>query len=276
MTLHEAIAEVLETAGRAMTTREIADELNRIKTYRKKDGSEIEAFQIHGRTRNYPDLFERDRSLVSLKGKMEIPDDKSTEPSNKINREKSVEDTNYDIENIDKTLLDESKFKDVIGIDSLVPENPGLYCIRIKNIYALPEPFRTELKSRGNNIIYIGIASQSLNKRMLNQELRANGHGTFFRSLGAILGFRPPFNSLAKKRNKRNYKFSTSDENRIIDWINENLMVNWIEKNSGWETIETALIIKHKPLLNIANNPEAMPELSRLRKECVDIANGKN
>ena len=275
MTLHEAIVEVLTTSGKAMTTEEIANELNRTGTYRKKDGSKIGAFQIHGRTRNYPNLFERNKSLVSLKGEMEMTQTKTINTSIKTNNDKFAEDKNIDIERIERTLLDESKFSIAKDIDEVVPIKPGLYCIRIKNINVLPEPFRTELENREHNIIYIGIASQSLNKRMLNQELRANGHGTFFRSLGAILGFRPPFNSLSEKKNKRNYKFSASDENKIIDWINENLLVNWIEKNSGWEETETALILKYKPLLNIANNPAVIPELSRLRKECVDIANGK-
>ena len=57
MTLHEAIVQVLESANITMTTQQIADELNKTKTYRKKDGSTIEAFQIHGRTRNYGHLF---------------------------------------------------------------------------------------------------------------------------------------------------------------------------------------------------------------------------
>ncbi len=274
MTLHEAITEVLTTFGKAMTTQEIANELNRTGTYQKRNGSKIGAFQIHGRTRNYSHLFDRDKSLVSLKGEMDMSN-KSTKPTIKTNKDKSIENTNYDIANLDKTLTDESKFRLANDIDPLVPAKPGLYCIRIKNINALPEPFYTELENREHNIIYIGIASQSLNKRMLNQELRANGHGTFFRSLGAILGFRPPFNSLAGKKNKRNYKFSSSDENKIIDWINKNLMVNWIEQSSGWEELEIALILNYKPLLNIANNPEAMLELSQLRKECVDVANGK-
>ena len=37
MTLHEAIVKVLQTKNRAMTTQEIADELNRNKWYQKKD-----------------------------------------------------------------------------------------------------------------------------------------------------------------------------------------------------------------------------------------------
>ena len=49
-----------------MTTRQIADELNKNGWYKKKDNSAIQAFQIHGRTTNYANIFERDGSTVSL------------------------------------------------------------------------------------------------------------------------------------------------------------------------------------------------------------------
>ncbi|SEO79117.1 hypothetical protein SAMN05444671_1413 [Flavobacterium sp. CF108] len=70
MKLHDAIAQTLITENRAMSTKEIADKLNISKLYTKKDKSKITDFQIHGRTKNYPNLFNRDGSVVSLiKGK---------------------------------------------------------------------------------------------------------------------------------------------------------------------------------------------------------------
>lgn len=67
MTLHAAIEKLLLQTGRPMTTQEIADELNKNKWYMKKDCSRIDAFQIHGRTKNYGEIFERNGSTVSLK-----------------------------------------------------------------------------------------------------------------------------------------------------------------------------------------------------------------
>jgi hypothetical protein len=67
MTLHEAIIIVLKDSGRKMTTTEIADELNRRKLYTKKDSSKITAYQVHGRTKNYPQYFSRDSTTVGLK-----------------------------------------------------------------------------------------------------------------------------------------------------------------------------------------------------------------
>ncbi|MES2379508.1 MAG: DNA-deoxyinosine glycosylase [Bacteroidota bacterium] len=51
-----------------MTTLQIADELNKNGWYQKKDGSPIQAFQIHGRTRNYTNIFSCNGSAVSLIG----------------------------------------------------------------------------------------------------------------------------------------------------------------------------------------------------------------
>lgn len=66
MTLHEAITQVLKNENRAMSTKEIADRLNENGFYAKKDNSPITDFQIHGRTKNYPNLFNRNGSTVSL------------------------------------------------------------------------------------------------------------------------------------------------------------------------------------------------------------------
>ena len=68
MTLHAAIEKLLQQTGRQMTTHEIADSLNKNKWYQKKDGSKITDFQIHGRTKNYPQLFNRNGATVSLAG----------------------------------------------------------------------------------------------------------------------------------------------------------------------------------------------------------------
>ena len=66
MTLHEAIVQVLCENMHEMTTQEIADEINQRRLYTKKDSTEVTAFQIHGRTRNYPQLFTRRGSWVGL------------------------------------------------------------------------------------------------------------------------------------------------------------------------------------------------------------------
>ena len=274
MTLHEAIIRLLKQTGRAMSTREIADALNRNKWYEKKDRSAITDFQIHGRTRNYPQHFDRKGSMVSLRG-MPVSSVKTKAPviESKAKSLKQLDEIT-DQGLLLKMLMNEKNFRIAGSIDDKVPDTPGLYCIRISNPDFLPNHFARHLKERGHNILYIGIATTSLNKRFLGQELRARGHGTFFRGIGAVLGFRPPKGSLRNKANKNNYTFSAADEKAIIAWINKHLLVNWVAFDGDFEDTETQLIREYLPLMNTAKNPAALEELAALRKECRNIANG--
>lgn len=93
--------------------------------------------------------------------------------------------------------------------------------------------------------------------------------------MGAILGFRPEPGSLNDKANKKNYTFSKKDENAIVKWMNANLKVNWVEYDGDLGMVETGIIERHRPIVNIAKNPGAVKELSDLRAECVRIANSR-
>lgn len=66
MFLHDAIAIILREHKHELRTKEIADEVNEKLLYSKKDKTPVTAFQIHGRTKNYPNLFTRKGSLVGL------------------------------------------------------------------------------------------------------------------------------------------------------------------------------------------------------------------
>lgn len=69
MTLHEAMVKLLKETGRPMTTKEIADALNKNGWYTKKnDNPIIIPYQIIGRAKKYPRLFNIDGSTVSLIG----------------------------------------------------------------------------------------------------------------------------------------------------------------------------------------------------------------
>lgn len=274
MTLHEAIIKVLKQAGRAMTTSEIANALNRNKWYTKEDNSVIATSQISARIAKYPELFTKNGPLVNAKGKQysgSQREDSLTKNLITIAQENSGDSLSEDLKL--KMLMNEKNFKPAGSIDKKVPDEPGLYCIRIADSSALPLPFNSLLTARGHNILYIGIATRSLRKRMLGQELRAEGHGTFFRGMGAVIGYRPPKGSLRDKANKKNYTFSPSDKNKIIQWINQNLLVNWVVFEGDFENIETQLITQYLPLLNTDKNPIKLRELTELRRECRNIAN---
>jgi hypothetical protein len=68
LTLHEALAVVLEEAGEdGLTARELAASVTERGLYRKRDGGPVEANQIHARANNYPDVFEKDGPRIRLR-----------------------------------------------------------------------------------------------------------------------------------------------------------------------------------------------------------------
>jgi len=68
MTLHEAMREVLQAAPmRMMRAHDLAAEIDSRHLYRMRDGRAVEPQQIHARTGNYPDLFEREGTFIKLK-----------------------------------------------------------------------------------------------------------------------------------------------------------------------------------------------------------------
>jgi hypothetical protein len=154
----------------------------------------------------------------------------------------------------------------------LVPHTPGYYGIFIDDAYALPKPFQSLLVQRRTKLIYIGIATRSLYKRLVEQDLLHQGASTFFRGLGAILEFRPPPGSLAGKAKQNNYRFSVIDTTAIRTWIWEHLSVSWVEANPALKEVETLLIRKYFPIMNKDHNPAPVLELADLRRECRIIA----
>lgn len=173
---------------------------------------------------------------------------------------------------VEERLLTDESFKRASTVDGWVPDTPGLYAIKVAVPDSLPEPFASLAIARGHSLIYLGKASGSLQKRFLGQELRARGHGTFFRSIGAVLGFRPQPSSLVGKANQHNYVFDLKDRQEIVDWINRHLLVSVVAVDGDIELYETALILKRRPPLNLRGNPAALPQLKALRDECLRIA----
>lgn len=156
-----------------------------------------------------------------------------------------------------------------------LPEAQGIYALFVDDHASFPELYATALRSRNSNLIYIGKAGDSLRKRAYEQELRHRNPATFFRSLGAALGFTPPAGSLAGKKNQSNYKFSNEDTQAIITWLDTHVTVAVIEVEKELiPSVEGGLISSLQPLLNIQGNPAALPELVQARARCREIAVG--
>jgi hypothetical protein len=176
--------------------------------------------------------------------------------------------------NASNSLLDPNSFCSAGEIDSHVPAEYGLYAIRLRVGAELPEPFGAIRRQRDTHLVYLGEAQrQTLRARLLGNELRAKGNGTFFRSLGAVLGFRPPAGSLAGRARQQNYRFAPSDRDQIVEWINEHLEVSWVVlRQNEVHAVEVQLIGEQTPLLNLKDNPLKLKSLSRMRDECRAIA----
>ncbi|WP_334147603.1 GIY-YIG nuclease family protein [Microbacterium sp.] len=277
MTLHQTIVEVLTAAGHPLTARDVADEVNRRRLYVRADGQPLGASQVSARVRNYPGLFIESADTIWLVSHSPLPEARPAAPTPTPTQDAlaSVATATTPIPDVETALLKASAFQSARIVDGLVPDRFGLYAIRVHQGAALPSPFGDIARERESNLIYLGAATrQTLKKRFLGNELRGQGHGTFFRSLGAVLGYRPAVGSLVGKANQRNYRFSPADSATIVEWINANVDVSWVPFDDGVHFTEVALIRAHRPLLNLRDNPAALPQLSELRALCCSTAQG--
>lgn len=67
LTLHAAIATVLEIHRVPLCAKELADEINRRRLYIRRDRTLLRSSQIHARVKNYPALFEKSGGVITLK-----------------------------------------------------------------------------------------------------------------------------------------------------------------------------------------------------------------
>ena len=92
----------------------------------------------------------------------------------------------------------------VVQARNQVPGVPGYYSIFVDVPDSLPEPFATRLNKKNTSLVYVGIATKSLAKRLIEQDLTHKNPSTVFRGLGALLGYRPIRGSLHGKKNQNN------------------------------------------------------------------------
>lgn len=149
-------------------------------------------------------------------------------------------------------------------VENALPASSGKYAFFVEDVDRLPPVFASEAVTRARpNLIYIGKADVSLRQRVWQEECQHKRPGTFFRSVGAMLGFVSP-------RGGRNYEFAPEDWRWIIEWIATNLRVAWYAESRAKSHYddEQALIRQHMPLLNLQGNPRKFAELSKLRAIC--------
>ena len=156
--------------------------------------------------------------------------------------------------------------------DDLELDEPGIYAIFTDEPATLGPELGRVLRARRTCLLYIGIATRSLQARLVGQDLRGKGRSTFIQSIGAVWGYRPPEGSLGA--GSASYKFDAWATGRIVERINTHLSVRWTTDLGGLslEAAERYAIRTHRPILNIRDNPKPSPELRKLRAECRRIA----
>lgn len=154
-----------------------------------------------------------------------------------------------------------------------VPTGAGLYSIFVDDPRLLPASFRLALESRGSRLLYIGCSEASVAERLLQEDCEHRRASTFFRGIGAVLGYRPKLGSLRGKSNQNNYRFGTGDTKKIVAWIREHISVCAVPVSLEiLARLERDVIAELRPILNTTYNPEAFQVLADLREECRRIA----
>lgn len=137
------------------------------------------------------------------------------------------------------------------------PNCPGIYAFMLKKNAHLNE------FGGPNQVLYVGIAKDSLKKRDLGNHFnsKSTGRSTLRRSIGAIL--KQEFKLTVTSRNGTNsrkeilnYKFNTNGEKLLTDWMNENLIVGyWKDEHSitysKLRDLEAEVIKFLKPTLDL-------------------------
>jgi hypothetical protein len=149
-------------------------------------------------------------------------------------------------------------------LQARIPHSPGKYAFFVDTPDSLPEIFRAEARTRRTpSLLYIGKADVSLFVRVWEQECQHLRPGTFFRSIGAMLGYRSP-------NGGKNYEFASADKARIVTWIMDHLQVSWDCRSQvgSHRDGERELIKQFAPLMNIQSNPRPFNPLKTLRALC--------
>ena len=164
----------------------------------------------------------------------------------------------------------------------LFSEFPGIYAFfYIGNDF----PILHDSVSK-NEIIYIGKTESSQNKRNSKTHFKTGktGSSTVRKSIGSLLftkdNLKPiPRNETDYEKGRfSHFKFDSDSEEKITNWMKNNLALSFFEyprTKQEIEDLETEIIVRLKPVLNIDNKNPSNPfkaQIKQLRKDCATIA----
>ena len=159
-----------------------------------------------------------------------------------------------------------------------VPPRPGLYAI-----YGDAQAWiDLRLESNQNQPLYVGKAEKSLVSRDLNGHFATNpnstartGNSTVRRSFAALLRgaleLRAVPRNLARPERFANYSLAEGGDARLNEWMRSRLtLAVWpspAEMSVPLGDVETAMILRFTPPLNLDKNPSKLANLRRARAE---------
>ena len=131
----------------------------------------------------------------------------------------------------------------------------------------------------GQTALYVGKSEDSICKRVSRTHLLGNrtGSSTLRRSIGALLRLKldlqpQPRSPKRTEKDIQNYKFDSTGETRLTEWIAANLRVIGRESSDPRAT-KGALISEHQPLLNLTGWANRYREqVGNARAKCRDLA----
>lgn len=157
----------------------------------------------------------------------------------------------------------------------------GIYQVLIRNrkqfqsTDACPRLYEELCSCKNNRLVYIGKADgKGMLRIRLRQELLGMGRGTFFRSIGAVIGEAP--RRARTPGEVTNYVFEGTAKERIVEFIQTNLVVTLEPLNENIEMEEQKRIKLYHPPLNLKNNEYQWQYLIEQRERCRNIAGGKD
>lgn len=161
------------------------------------------------------------------------------------------------------------------------PSKKGIYCVKLTQNSML------KTFGAGGDVLYVGIAKESLNSRDIKTHFNSKrtGSSTLRRSIGAIL--KDDLNLAALPRSEKKtdqdiycYKFNEDGEKELTNWMKNNLLIGYcVIENVDYQKlrdIEEEVIKIMKPSLDLDRRTRHLniyfPELDRLRKFCQEEA----
>jgi len=255
--LHEELVAILTEAGnRWMTTDELAREVQRRGRHRKQDGtSAVSDYQVHGRTKNYETVFERDGTRVRLRGARaanpvsprSVPGARHAGRGRAGAAAARLDDVlaalrwpALAIEDAERTLADVAGLYAVYGAAD-VWQQLGL---------GHPPDARP---------LYVGKAESSLRSRDLRHHFAdgRTGSSTLRRSLAALLHddleLRGVPRNIAKPGYFANHGLVPDDDAALTAWMRRNLRIAaWVSDDVvGLASLETQVSSRLLPPLNL-------------------------